>query len=146
MMGNHPLQQVEFHYMETQFRFTNRNNLKRFLINVFELEKKILTSLSYIFCSDTHLLEINKEFLQHDFFTDIITFDLSEKDSKIQGEIYISIDRVKDNSRLLHEPFKKELHRVILHGVLHLCGYKDKTEKDILIMRQKEEYYLDLYL
>jgi len=90
------------------------------------------------------LLEINQQFLNHDFYTDIITFDLSEKDST-QAEIYISIDRVKDNAKSLGTSFKSEIHRVIFHGALHLCGYKDKPGVEQVKMRQKEEFYLSKY-
>ena len=101
--------------------------------------------MSYIFCSDTYLLQINKKFLKHDFYTDIITFDLSVSTSKIDGEIYISVDRVIDNSKKAEVVLNEELHRVILHGALHLCGYKDKRQAEILKMRLSEDFYLKQY-
>ena len=101
--------------------------------------------LNYIFCSDKELLRINQEFLGHDFYTDIVTFELSETPGKIQGEIYISIDRVKENAKKLGVSFKSELHRVIFHGALHLCGYGDKTKSEKEEMRETEDYYLELY-
>jgi len=101
--------------------------------------------LSYIFCSDDFLLEMNKNFLDHDTYTDIITFDLSENKKELQGEIYISVDRVKDNAKNFKTTYSDELHRVIFHGVLHLCGFKDKKEKDLKIMRENEDYCLDRY-
>jgi rRNA maturation RNase YbeY len=97
-----------------------------------------------VFCSDRELLKINRTFLKHDFYTDIITFDLSESKT-IQGEIYISVDRVRDNARKLETTFNSELHRVIFHGALHLCGYKDKDKQSRLKMRVREEYYLNQY-
>ena len=110
----------------------NRRSLKLFIIQLFEKEGKSIKSLDIIFCSDEYLLDINNKHLQHDYYTDIITFDLSDPTSTlITGEVYISIDRVKDNALSLHTKFSTELLRVIFHGVLHLCGYKDKTPKDI---------------
>lgn len=102
-------------------------------------------SLTYIFCSDEYLLGINRQFLRHDYYTDIISFNLAAKKAPVEGEIYISLDRVKDNARQLKLPFKQELHRVIFHGALHLCGYKDKLRKDITLMRKMEDFYLKKY-
>jgi len=90
------------------------------------------------------LLAINREFLGHDYYTDIITFNLAE-DSKIEGEVYISLDRIRENARSLKQPLYVELHRVMFHGVLHLCGYRDKTKREIQLMREKESKYLYLY-
>lgn len=101
--------------------------------------------LSYIFCSDSYLLVINQQYLEHDDYTDIITFDLSSSPKEIVGEVYISIDRVKENAHELSVSFNTELHRVIFHGALHLCGYKDKSIKDASVMRFKEDKYLKLY-
>ncbi|GAA4464095.1 hypothetical protein GCM10023093_13760 [Nemorincola caseinilytica] len=101
--------------------------------------------LTYIFCSDEHLLQMNRQFLDHDTFTDIITFDLSEEDNKIIGEIYISTDRIADNAAKYKVPVADELHRVIFHGALHLCGFKDKKEADKKVMRQKEDECLAAY-
>lgn len=97
------------------------------------------TRLTYIFCSDEALLEINRQFLDHDTFTDIITFDLSESDKALEGEIYISVDRVAENAQKFGTDYAQELHRVIFHGVLHLCGFKDKTKKDAAEMRRQED-------
>lgn len=101
----------------------------------------MLHSLNYVFCSDQRLLEINRQFLHHNYYTDIITFDLSEGVST-HAEIYISVDRVKENARNLGVSFKSELHRVIFHGALHLCGYGDKDNKEMQEMRKIEDYYL----
>jgi len=135
---------VCFFFEHKKFSLEKRSELKIFIESLFKREKKRLSSINYIFCSDKRLLEINQQFLNHDFYTDIITFDLSEKDST-QAEIYISIDRVKDNAKSLGTSFKSEIHRVIFHGALHLCGYKDKPGVEQVKMRQKEEFYLSKY-
>ena len=103
-----------------------------------ERNNKQLGEISYIFCSDEQLLEINKEFLNHDYYTDIITFDYSEADV-ISGDLFISIERIKDNAKTLKTSYQEELHRVIIHGVLHLLGYKDKTEVESENMRKLED-------
>ena len=111
--------------------------------SVIKKEKKTLTSINYIFCNDPFLLPINQEYLNHDTLTDIVTFDYSLK-SELKGEIYISIERVKENALTFNRPFDEELHRVIIHGVLHLAGYKDKSKAQKAEMRKKEEAYLSL--
>ena len=133
-------------YREGNIRLnlSNRNRLKIFLSSIFKSEKTPLASLSYIFCSDGYLLKLNQQYLQHNEFTDIITFDLSA--SKLtEGEIYISIDRVRENAQLVGASFKTELHRVIFHGALHLCGYKDKSARAARRMRAREDFYLKKY-
>lgn len=110
------------------------------------MEKKYLASLNYIFCTDKRLLEINRQYLKHDFYTDIITFPLSAPKMPVEAEIYISIDRVRENAKTLDVSFKTELHRVIFHGALHLCGYGDKTKGEKEKMRGKEDKYLQKYL
>ena len=126
-------------FFTTQVSLKNRTKLKKFIEAAFRKEKKKLKSLNYIFCDDEELLQINRHYLKHDYYTDIITFELSNKGQPMEGEVYISIDRVKDNSERLSQPFNKELHRVLFHGVLHLCGYKDKSEREKKIMRQMED-------
>ena len=136
---------VRFQYADIKrISSNNKNALKRLIIELFISEGKILNKLGYIFCSDSYLLRINQEFLHHDFFTDIISFDLSEGES-VTGEIYISVDRVKENATNHSVSFRSELARVILHGALHLCDYKDKKKSEITIMRSKEDYYLHLF-
>ena len=123
-----------------------RNRLKSFLGSTAESTKRSLGSLNIIFCSDEYLLGINRDFLQHDYYTDIITFDLSASGkAPLEAELYISIDRVKENAATLGQPFYRELHRVIFHGLLHLLGYKDKQKKDKALMRQMEERLLEEY-
>lgn len=135
---------VKFFFTDQRFYFPARTVLKSNINTLVRKEGFRLESLNIVFCSDDYLLRINRDFLKHDFYTDIITFDYSEK-GKLSGELYISIDRVRDNSRALSETFKREIHRVIFHGVLHLCGYKDKNKKDQTQMRIKEEQYLRLF-
>ena len=139
------MQKVQFYFLDRKPVLKERTRLKLFIEKLFKQEKKKLCNLSYIFCSDEHLLGINKDFLKHDFYTDVITFDLSSSKIKIEGEVYLSVDRIKDNAKQLAVSFNEELHRVIFHGALHLCGYKDKKKADILIMRQKEEKHLKSY-
>lgn len=136
---------VYFFYQGVKSGLQSRTKLKKFIELIFKNEGRPLLSINYIFCTDKALLEINKQFLKHDFYTDIITFDLSESD-EIAAEIYISVDRVRDNASLLGVSFKSELHRVIFHGALHLCGYSDKTKDQKAEMRGKEDFYLLSYL
>jgi probable rRNA maturation factor len=145
MMKNNKLRVVTFHYLVRPFTCQQRTVLKQFILSLFKKEQKKLDSLRFIFCSDEYLLSINKRFLQHDYYTDIITFNLASENEKIVGEVYISIDRVRDNAKTLNEPFNRELQRVIFHGSLHLCGYRDKTKREIIIMRNKEDFYLHDY-
>ena len=116
------------------------------LFSLIEKHNYILEELNYIFCSDEYLLKINQEYLNHDYFTDIITFDNSEVKNTLVSDIFISIDRVKDNATSMNNDFELELLRVLSHGLLHLFGFKDKTEKDIQIMRTKEDESINLYL
>jgi rRNA maturation RNase YbeY len=114
-------------------------------VALFGKERQALTSMDYVFCSDKALLDINKMHLQHDYYTDIITFNLAAPGQPVEGEIYISIDRVRDNAQDFDQSFRRELHRVIFHGALHLCGYKDKKPKDVRLMREMEDRYLKAY-
>jgi len=136
---------VAFHFIKKDFYLEDRSNLKEFIVELFKKEKFRLISLDYIFCSDDYLLSINRNFLKHDYFTDIISFDLSVKKEGLTGEIYISIDRVRENAIYYKNSFKMELHRVIFHGALHLCGYQDKTTHQTREMRGQENKYLSLY-
>ncbi|MBS1919803.1 MAG: rRNA maturation RNase YbeY [Bacteroidetes bacterium] len=137
---------IHFFYSTKKFQYP-RNSLllKKFIEKIFILEGVHLKNLNYVFCDDKELLAINVQYLDHNYYTDIITFVLSEKTELIQGESYISIDRVKENSDSMNIPFGKELLRVMFHGALHLCGYNDKTKEDALLMRKKEDFYLSLY-
>ena len=139
------MQKIYFHSADLAARLSDKKKLKAIIVFLFQKEKIILQSLHYIFCSDSYLLKINQDYLKHDFFTDIITFDLSESKEKVSGEIYISLERVKENALLLNTKVSDELLRVVFHGALHLCGYKDKKKTDAKQMRKKEDQYLRLY-
>ena len=115
------------------------------LQDVVATENLELGDVCIVFCSDDELLEMNVNFLQHDFFTDILTFDYCI-DNVVSGDLFISIDRIVDNAAKLKEDYVTELKRVCVHGVLHLCGYGDKTEKQTLVMRQKEDFYISKYV
>lgn len=120
------------------------SNVDIWLKNTISNESKKMGKINYIFCSDDYLLEINKQYLEHNYYTDIITFDYV-KNSIISGDIFVSLPRILENSSLYSISFNDELKRVLIHGVLHLCGYKDKTDEQKINMRQKEDYYLNLY-
>lgn len=137
---------VKFFYNEIAPYLPNRQKLKGFIAAIFTKEgKRKLDGLNYIFCTDEYLLQVNRDFLQHDYYTDIITFDLSDTAQRVSGEVYISVDRVKDNAATHGVSFTEELHRVIFHGALHLCGYKDKKPAEVKAMRSAEDKYLGLY-
>jgi rRNA maturation RNase YbeY len=119
-------------------RLNHKKKYYDWIEDVIKSEGLSLGSISIILCSDEYLLEINRSFLNHDYYTDIITFDYREG-NVISGELYISIDRVKENASGYNQPYLTELARVMVHGVLHLCGYKDKAPKEVVVMRKKEE-------
>ena len=131
--------------MDTNPSLKEKTKLKQFIKILFSSEGRELNSIDYIFCSDEYLHSLNKEFLQHDYFTDILTFDLSKNNSAITGEIYISTERVKENAFTHNATYLSELKRVIFHGALHLCGYLDKTDKEKELMTQRENYYLEQF-
>ena len=123
----------------------NRKKLRAFIIHIFKKEKIKLGAINFVFTTDQKLLKINKDYLSHDFLTDIITFDLSESHNPIVAEVYISLERVRENALKLGESISSEIHRVIFHGALHLCGYSDKTKIQSKKMRELENYYLSEY-
>jgi probable rRNA maturation factor len=133
---------IYFRYADKQLNYTKKAALKHFVKEIFKQEKVSLNTLTYIFCSDEFLININKEFLNHHYYTDIITFCLSAKGDAIEAEAYISVDRLKENAQQLKLSFNEEVERVVFHGALHLCGYKDKRKEDIAIIRQKENFYI----
>ena len=135
---------IHFFTEDISFRLKHRIKIKRWIKQAIADESFKLQEINFIFCSDEYLLQINNQYLQHDYYTDIITFDNSEKDSSILGDIFISIDRITDNASQLTIPFEQELHRVIIHGVLHLLGYKDKNKVDKAQMTAKEDAYLSI--
>lgn len=138
------MSKINFRTGDRPFLFPNKTELKSFIVSIFKKEKKQLGGINYIFCSDEMLLKINQDFLQHNYYTDIITFGLSEPGEPIEAEIYVSIDRVKDNAIQHGVSYQNEMHRVLFHGALHLCGFKDKKKSEIIEMRQKEDQYLHL--
>ena len=139
------MQKIKFFTSQTQPILNNRKKLKQFLLDIFRNEGKDLESLNFIFCTDKYLLSLNRDFLSHDYFTDVISFDLSPTRKIVSGEIYISIDRVRDNAMIQKVSAKNELHRIIFHGALHLCGYKDNNIKNKEQMRAQENKLLQLY-
>jgi len=134
---------ISYFFQDTNFIFKKKLLTKQWIKLVSESEIRRVGDINIIFCSDNYILDINQKYLQHSYFTDIITFDYCEKDI-LSGDLFISIDSVRENSIEYHTQFEDELNRVIVHGVLHLVGYDDHTEEDIKIMRQKENYYLSL--
>ncbi|MBX9806645.1 MAG: rRNA maturation RNase YbeY [Flavobacteriaceae bacterium] len=134
---------IDFNY-ETEFSLDNEVTISRWISNVILSENKKEGEINYIFCDDEYLLKINKEHLSHDYYTDIISFDYTVG-NEISGDMFISIDRVKENAFDFNVSFEEELKRVIVHGVLHYCGYKDKTESDEELMRQKEDEKLAMF-
>jgi probable rRNA maturation factor len=128
----------------TSLRF--RTKLKAFISKQCQKEGVRIEALQYVFCSDAYLLDINKRFLNHDFYTDIISFDLSEQKGSLVGDVYISIERVKENAKTEGNLYMHELLRVIFHGALHFCGYKDKKPADVKVMRSMEDKWLKAYL
>ena len=136
-----------FYEQDVRSGLKNKRKLSAFLDKLALKHRKKLkmVSFTYIFCSDDALLEINQQFLNHDTYTDIITFDLSENDNELTGEIYISKDRVTENAEKFKTAYADELHRVIFHGALHLCGFKDKSKADSTEMRRQEDKCLKQY-
>ena len=119
--------------------------VKRLLTRIFVLEKTGLNQVNYIFSSDQHLLSINRSYLKHNSYTDVITFTLSQKGEPVCGEVYLSTDRIKDNAKNYNESYQNELLRVLIHGALHLCGFEDNTRAQKKLMRQKENFYLSSF-
>lgn len=130
---------INFFNEGISYTLRNKTLLRSWLVKCAFAEKRKIDTLNYIFCSDNYLKKINKQYLNHDYFTDIITFSTSDPgDKTISGDIYISIDRVKENAATYGVRINEELHRVMAHGLLHLCGYGDKSEKEKKLMRKKE--------
>ncbi|MDB5227546.1 MAG: ybeY [Bacteroidota bacterium] len=137
---------ISFNFQDVQKPvFFKAGKIKSWLKNIAEKENFVLKELHYIFLDDIAILKINVDYLGHDTYTDIITFDNSEKQGNMEGDIFISLERVEANAKKYKVSLEHELHRVMAHGLLHLCGYKDKKKKDIEVMRKKEEEYLQLY-
>jgi len=137
---------IFFNKADKSITLGNRVALKSFLEKQIKKEGLSIECLQYVFCSDKYLLGINKQFLNHDYYTDIISFDLSETRGQLIGDIYISVDRVKENAKTMKTTQGSELLRVIFHGALHFCGYKDKKPGDAKLMRSMEDKWLKAYL
>lgn len=134
---------VFFHNEGVSFALDSENRTAKWLISLVEMHSKEVGELSYIFCSDDYLLKLNREHLDHDYFTDIITFDYCEN-GVVSGDLFISLDRVRENAKTFGKTQMNELNRVIAHGLLHLLGFKDESADDIVEMRKMEEVSLDL--
>lgn len=134
---------VRYFFEDTNFQFKPKRLTSTWLKTVAESEIRRLGEVNVIFCSDNYILDINQRYLQHDYFTDIITFDYCEGNI-LSGDLFISVDSVRENALEYGTEFPEELNRVIVHGLLHLIGYDDHTEEDVSMMRSKENYYLDL--
>lgn len=137
---------IQFHFTSGRVYLPHRTALKGFIVDLFKQEGFEVEAINYIFCNDAYLLEINRQYLNHDTYTDIVTFPLSEKGEPIVSDIYISTERVKANAETFVTSFTRELHRVIFHGALHLCGYKDKKKAEAEEMRKMEEECLKRWL
>lgn len=134
--------EIQFFKEGTRFRLNHQKALISWLNRVARSEGFRIETLNYIFCNDIYLLELNKKFLEHNYFTDTITFSYAEKKGVIHGDIFISVETVTKNATLYSTKFSEELHRVMVHGLLHLCGYKDKSVRDQSLMRKMEDKYL----
>src|ERR1700744_4956005 len=133
---------ISFFEEDIKFKLKSKTPLRQWITDTIKAEGFKLNELTYIFCSDDYLLQINRQYLDHDTYTDIITFDNSEGNKIVTSDIFISIDRIRENAAKFNVPEATELHRVIIHGVLHLLGYKDKSPSDKQKMTEKEDYYL----
>ena len=134
---------ISYYFEDTDFIFKGKTRNSKWLRLVAESEIRKIGDISIIFCSDNYILDVNQKYLQHDYFTDIITFDYCEGD-RLTGDLFISVDSVRENAVEYGTEFSEELYRVIVHGVLHLIGYDDHNDEDIAMMRKKENYYLSL--
>lgn len=134
---------INFNY-ELSFQLDNEERYSQWIQDVIISESKELGEINYIFCDDEYLLDINQQYLDHDYYTDVISFDYTENDL-ISGDVFISIDRVRENAKDYNVEFEEELKRVIIHGVLHYCGYCDKSEAEEQLMRNKEEEKVRLF-
>lgn len=139
------MNKISFYSADRSIPVKKRTLVKTFLTTVVFTEGYSPGTISYIFCSDTYLLKMNRRFLHHETYTDIITFPLSASEKTLSAEIYISTDRIKENAKQYSETYEKELLRVMIHGLLHLCGYNDKTEPQKKKMQAAENYYLNFY-
>lgn len=133
---------IRFFNEDVSFKLPQKQATRQWLKQRAEREGYAVGDLNYIFCSDEYVLQVNRDHLQHDFYTDIITFDTGEEEGRIEGDIFISVDRVADNAAQLGVSTAGEMRRILAHGLLHLCGYGDKTDDEVALMRAKEEEWL----
>jgi probable rRNA maturation factor len=137
---------IRFFNEDVPYKLPKKLVIRQWLKQQAEREGFAIGELNYIFCSDEHVLQVNRDYLQHDYYTDIITFDQSEEEDKLEGDIFISVERVADNATQLGISDDNEMRRVLAHGLLHLCGYSDKTDEEAAQMRAKEEEWLAQYI
>jgi len=138
------LSEIHFFNEDVNYRLRDKKKIRNWVINTIDNEGYELESINFIFTSDSYLHKINVDYLSHDTYTDIITFEYNENGLPILSDIYISLDRCRENAKTLKLSLTNEVHRIIIHGVLHLLGYKDKNKKDKDLMTSKEDYYLSL--
>ena len=137
---------IYFHFIVPPFYFPHRGLIKTFLLSIFKKHNKTVQALNYIFCSNKYLLSLNQKHLQHDYYTDIIAFELSEKGQPLMADIYISVEMARQNAQDFKVSTTNEVLRLMIHGTLHLCGYRDKKPKEKEEIKAKEDYYLHEYL
>jgi rRNA maturation RNase YbeY len=139
-----PAAAIRYFSEDTDFTIPHPRKTARWLRSVANREKTDLGEINFVFCSDAYLLGLNRRYLQHDYYTDILTFDNSSGEGPLMGDIYISVDRVRDNAKRFGVSFDEELHRVMVHGILHLIGYTDTSPSKKTAMKKKEDAYLSL--
>jgi probable rRNA maturation factor len=133
---------IRFFNEDTPYKLSQKQATRQWLKQQAEREGYAVGELNYIFCSDEYVLQVNRDHLQHDYYTDIITFDTGEAEGRIDGDVFVSVDRVADNATQLSLAPDQEMRRVLAHGLLHLCGYGDKTDEEVALMRSKEDEWL----
>ena len=134
---------LSFSYHETSFRLPKTRAVREWILSIAALHNSTIENIGVVFCTDSFLLEMNRQYLSHDYFTDIITFDYSE-DKRLAGELYISIDRVRENAKTMGIAFRDEVHRILVHGILHLIGFSDKSKPNRKQMQEQEDLALSL--
>ncbi|TWP24889.1 rRNA maturation RNase YbeY [Apibacter muscae] len=132
------------YFSNNNFKLKNKQKIRNWLNKAILMENHVVGNINYIFCSDEQLLEINIKYLDHDYYTDIITFDYKEN-NRVSGDLYLSTDRIIDNAKLNNISFDEEIIRVLIHGILHIIGYNDKSPNESKLMREKENFYINLY-
>jgi rRNA maturation RNase YbeY len=139
------MNEVKFYSADIKIPVKERKHFRECILQVFAREGYKLKRISYVFGTDEFLLNLNRQYLKHDFYTDVLTFLISENNKAIEGEVYMSAERIKENAKIYKLSYQKELLRVMIHGALHLCNYDDQTRKARRFMQQKEDFYIQLY-